>query len=141
LRIREQAMQGIRIHLAYSLTVKMEATWSSEISTDFQRNRWCHILEDRNLYSHRSENINSCMSLILLQPFLSSNKLKIAHSIVHSIFHQRRVISLPRFVAFHATQRPINLHKSRNILYLHALTSHSHKHRSVFCVSSQLADN
>jgi hypothetical protein len=26
LRIREQAMQGIRIHLAYSLTVKMEAT-------------------------------------------------------------------------------------------------------------------
>jgi hypothetical protein len=40
-------------------STKMEATSSSETSTDFQRTKWHYILEDTNLRNHRHENLKS----------------------------------------------------------------------------------
>jgi hypothetical protein len=45
--------------LAYSVTVKMGATYSSEMSVDFQRTTWRYIPEDRTLHNHRCENLKS----------------------------------------------------------------------------------
>jgi hypothetical protein len=47
---------------AYSLTLEMEATYSSETSVDFQRNTQPYIPEDRTLHDHRCENLNSYKS-------------------------------------------------------------------------------
>jgi hypothetical protein len=38
--------------LAYSLTLKMEATCSSKTSVDFQQTAWHYIPEDRTLYKN-----------------------------------------------------------------------------------------
>jgi hypothetical protein len=46
---------------AYSLTMKMEATCSCELSADFQWTTWCHIPEDRTLHDHQYENLKSYM--------------------------------------------------------------------------------
>jgi hypothetical protein len=37
---------------AYSLTLKMKATCSSQILDDFQWTIWCYILEDRTVIKH-----------------------------------------------------------------------------------------
>jgi hypothetical protein len=47
--------------LAYSLTLKIEATRVSETSDDFQQITWSYIPEDRNLYNHRCGNLKSCI--------------------------------------------------------------------------------
>jgi hypothetical protein len=52
--------------LAYSSTMKMEATLSSEISVDFQRTTWHYFLADRTLHNHCCENLKSYMILLLL---------------------------------------------------------------------------
>jgi hypothetical protein len=39
--------------LAYSLTLNVEATCSSETSVDFQQATWCYIPQDRTLHNHR----------------------------------------------------------------------------------------
>jgi hypothetical protein len=43
--------------LAYSSTLKMEATCSSETSVDFQRTTRRYIPEDKTLHNHRCENL------------------------------------------------------------------------------------
>jgi hypothetical protein len=43
-------------YFAYSLTLKIEATYSSEVSADFYLTARCNIPEDVNLHSHRCEN-------------------------------------------------------------------------------------
>jgi hypothetical protein len=49
--------------LAYSSTLKTEATSCSETSVDFQRTTWCHIPEDITLHNHRCENLKSYISV------------------------------------------------------------------------------
>jgi hypothetical protein len=44
---------------AYSVTLKMEAIYSSETSVYFQRTTWCYIPEDRTLHNHSCENLKS----------------------------------------------------------------------------------
>jgi hypothetical protein len=48
--------------LAYSSTLKMEATCSSEMSVAFQRTTRRYIPEDRTLHNHRCENLKSYKS-------------------------------------------------------------------------------
>jgi hypothetical protein len=45
--------------LAYSSTLKMEATCSSETSADFQRTTRRYISEDRTVHNHGCENLKS----------------------------------------------------------------------------------
>jgi hypothetical protein len=45
--------------LAYSSTLKMEATYSSEISVDFHRTARHYVPGDRTLHSHHYENFRS----------------------------------------------------------------------------------
>jgi hypothetical protein len=45
--------------LAYSSTLKMEATCSSETSVDFQQATLHYIPEDRTLHTHLCENLKS----------------------------------------------------------------------------------
>jgi hypothetical protein len=45
--------------LAYSSALKMEVTWSSETSVDFQFITWHRIPEDKTLHNHCCENLNS----------------------------------------------------------------------------------
>jgi hypothetical protein len=45
--------------LAYSSTMKMEATCLSETSLDFQRTTRSYIPEDRTLHNHRCDNLTS----------------------------------------------------------------------------------
>jgi hypothetical protein len=45
--------------LAYTSSLKIEATHSSKTSVDFWRNKWSYISEDRTLYNHRYENLKS----------------------------------------------------------------------------------
>jgi hypothetical protein len=56
--------------LAYSSTLKMEATYSPEKSVDFQRNTRRYIPEDSTPYNHRCENLISynCHSLRIKWP-------------------------------------------------------------------------
>jgi hypothetical protein len=47
-------------YLAYSLTLKMEATSSSEMWADFQQQTtWRYIPEDKTLHNHCCENLES----------------------------------------------------------------------------------
>jgi hypothetical protein len=46
--------------LAYSSTMKMEVTRTSEISFDFPRATQCYIPEDRSFHNRRCGNLNSC---------------------------------------------------------------------------------
>jgi hypothetical protein len=50
--------------LAYSSTLKMEATFSSETSVDFQPTTRRYIPEDRTFQCHRCENLKSYKKLI-----------------------------------------------------------------------------
>jgi hypothetical protein len=43
--------------LAFSLTLKMEATCLSETSVDFQWSTWCYIPEGRILHNHSYEDL------------------------------------------------------------------------------------
>jgi hypothetical protein len=52
--------------LTYSLTLKMEATYSSETSTNFQRTTRRYIPEDKNLLYHRCEKLKSYVIFIML---------------------------------------------------------------------------
>jgi hypothetical protein len=45
--------------LAYNLTLKMNAKYSSEMSVEFQQTTWRYIPEDRTLHNHRCENLKS----------------------------------------------------------------------------------
>jgi hypothetical protein len=47
--------------VAYSLTLKMETTCSSETLVEFQWTTWRYIPEDRTLHSYRHENLKSYM--------------------------------------------------------------------------------
>jgi hypothetical protein len=47
-------------------TLKMEATCSSEMSVDFQRNILRYIPEDRTLHNHSSENLKSNLNAFLI---------------------------------------------------------------------------
>jgi hypothetical protein len=47
--------------VAYSSTLKMEATYSSETSVDFQRTIRRYITEDRTVHNHRCDNLKSCL--------------------------------------------------------------------------------
>jgi hypothetical protein len=44
---------------AYSKTVKMQATCSTETSVAFQRTTWRYIAEDGTHHNHRGESLNS----------------------------------------------------------------------------------
>jgi hypothetical protein len=57
--------------LSYSSTLKMEALCSSETSIEFQRTTWRYIREERTLYNHRCENLNSCYGVGLGFIFLA----------------------------------------------------------------------
>jgi hypothetical protein len=46
-------------YLAYSLTLKMEATCSSKMSVDFEWTTQRYIPEDRTLHNHCCENLKS----------------------------------------------------------------------------------
>jgi hypothetical protein len=46
---------------AYSSTLNMEATCSSETTFDFQRTTKRYIIEDRTLHNHCCENLKSCI--------------------------------------------------------------------------------
>jgi hypothetical protein len=50
---------------AYSSTLKMEATYSSETLVDFQRTTQCHIPEDITLHNHFCENLKSYILILL----------------------------------------------------------------------------
>jgi hypothetical protein len=50
--------------LAYSSTLKMEITYSSETSISFQRTVRRYIQEDRNIYNHRCENLKSYIAYL-----------------------------------------------------------------------------
>jgi hypothetical protein len=52
--------------MAYSSTMTMEATCSSESSVRFQRSTVCCISEDRALHNHLCENLRCYRRLILL---------------------------------------------------------------------------
>jgi hypothetical protein len=45
--------------LAYSSTIKMQATCSSLIYVDFQWTTWRYIPENRIIHNHRSESLKS----------------------------------------------------------------------------------
>jgi hypothetical protein len=62
-------------YLAYSSTVKTEATCSSETSVDFQRTIWRYIVEDRTLHNHCCENFKSC-AVLCLHRDLSGSSLR-----------------------------------------------------------------
>jgi hypothetical protein len=49
--------------MAFFLTLKMEATFSSKTSVDFRRTTWCYIPEDRTLHNHCCENLKSCIGM------------------------------------------------------------------------------
>jgi hypothetical protein len=56
--------------LAYSMTLNMEATRSSEKSVHFQRTTLYYIPEDRSFHNHRCENLNSYMMNEFLNIFI-----------------------------------------------------------------------
>jgi hypothetical protein len=51
--------------VAYSPTLKMEVTYSSETSLDFQWITWRYISEERNLHNHRCEKLKSYPGIYL----------------------------------------------------------------------------
>jgi hypothetical protein len=52
--------------LAYSSTLNMEATCSSETSGDFQQPTWRYIPEDTAVHNHRCENLKSYIMVNLM---------------------------------------------------------------------------
>jgi hypothetical protein len=60
--------------MAYSSTLKMEVTCSSETLVHVPLNTECHIPEDRTIHNHRCENLKSYnISLVCIFPFLWFN--------------------------------------------------------------------
>jgi hypothetical protein len=59
---------------AYSSTLKIEVTCSSETSVYLQRTTWRHIPEDRTIHNHRCENFKSCKRDYLCQKFSFLNR-------------------------------------------------------------------
>jgi hypothetical protein len=53
-------------YLAYSLTLKMEVTCSSEKLIDVKRTTPRYISEDRALHKHRCENLKSCVVILCI---------------------------------------------------------------------------
>jgi hypothetical protein len=51
--------------LAYSLTLKMEAIWSSKMYVAFQQTAWRYIPEDRTLHHHCRENLKFYIILLV----------------------------------------------------------------------------
>lgn len=45
--------------MGYSPTLKMEATYSSETSVDFQQATWYYIPEDRTVHNHTTVEITN----------------------------------------------------------------------------------
>jgi hypothetical protein len=91
---RNQALLAARFMpvscLAYSSTLKMEATCSSGTSVDFQRTARRYIPEDRTLHGHRCESLESyrlhTYSLLNQCPFIeteNSTHLITKHDSVH----------------------------------------------------------
>jgi hypothetical protein len=56
--------------LAYSSTLKMEATCSCETSVDFQRTTLRYIPEDRTLYNHCCENLKFYITLCFIKELM-----------------------------------------------------------------------
>jgi hypothetical protein len=52
--------------MTYSLSLKMEATCSSEMSVDFQWPAWHYISDDKTLHNHWCENVKSYTALEVL---------------------------------------------------------------------------
>jgi hypothetical protein len=108
--------------LTYSSTLKMEATFSSETSVDFQRPTR-RIPEDRKLHNHRCENLKSYIFAIDLFKFKHLSVLRQVHSLFQS-FGERltrksyNVVVFP--FAFHmAVQQPLKPLWSRLLLCDH----------------------
>jgi hypothetical protein len=60
----QTVMQARNQHLlAFLFELKMEATYSSEASVDFQRTTRRYIPEDRTLHDHRCKNITFYLEL------------------------------------------------------------------------------
>jgi hypothetical protein len=57
--LEEQVTSMLVPCLAYSSTLKMEATCSSEMSVDFYRTTRIYVPEDTTLHNHRCENLKS----------------------------------------------------------------------------------
>jgi hypothetical protein len=57
--------------LAYSLTLEMEATCTSETEVDFQLATRRYITEDRTLHNHGCENLRSYTVLLYVEAILS----------------------------------------------------------------------
>jgi plasmid replication initiation protein len=54
--------------LAYSSTLKIEKTHSSETVANFEWTTWCYIPEDRTLHNHHCENLKSyIINMVVLQ--------------------------------------------------------------------------
>jgi hypothetical protein len=79
--------------LAYSLTLKMEVTCSSETSVDFQQTMQSYLSEDRILHNHRCKNLESyiphvftacCLSKVLTFTKTRRFRIKIQRLYQHS---------------------------------------------------------
>jgi hypothetical protein len=79
--------------LAYSSTLKMEATCSSVTSVDFQRATRRYIPEDRtqNKFVFDSLPLRSCD----FSPFLKIMKYLIVHSCIHSVSYVYLLAEMP----------------------------------------------
>jgi hypothetical protein len=82
LKVNQQSKQSSGWHMlshrfcsAYSSTMKMEATCSSEMLVDFQQTTCRYIPEDSTLHNHHCENLKSyivSVVLLLIQQIISS---------------------------------------------------------------------
>jgi hypothetical protein len=113
---------------AYSSTLMMEANCTSEMPVDFQRTNRGYIQRDRNLYSHRYENLNCCTNFYV---FLTPTMRITFHN---SWFHHSHNFRWPKqnYETFHyafSSLLPLSLLYLLRIFYS-ALCSHIHS----FCV-------
>jgi hypothetical protein len=72
--------------LAYSSTLKMKASCSSETSVDVQRNTRRYIPVDRTLHNHRCENLISCMYVYTLWVLIWTQSFEglIEHHVIYA---------------------------------------------------------
>jgi hypothetical protein len=56
--------------LAYSSTLKMEATRSSKTLGDLQQTAWHYIPEGRTLHNHHCENLDSFKQTLMFYEFM-----------------------------------------------------------------------
>jgi hypothetical protein len=81
--------------LAYSSTLKMEVTFSSETSIDSQRTIWRYITGDRTLHNHRSDLINRLNCSGLVSYGISAEPSNIVLNTVSDIGRRIRSSTLP----------------------------------------------